>query len=32
MRQSTDVDAIATHSVMVYLAELDFLTTSSHLP
>jgi hypothetical protein len=32
MRQNTDVGAIASHSVMVYLAELDFLSTSSHLP
>jgi hypothetical protein len=25
MRYGTDVEAIAVHSVMVYLAELDFL-------
>jgi hypothetical protein len=29
MRRGTDVDAITAHSVMIYLAELDFLSTSS---
>jgi hypothetical protein len=30
IRYGTDVDAIAAHSVMVYLAELDFLSAASH--
>jgi hypothetical protein len=29
MRYDTDVNAIAVHSVMIYLAELDFLSTRS---
>ncbi len=29
MKYDTDVDAIATHAVMVYLAELDFLSAPS---
>jgi len=29
MRYGTDVEAIAAHSVMVYLAELDFLSNRS---
>jgi hypothetical protein len=29
MKYDTDVDAIAAHSVMVYLAELDFLSAPS---
>lgn len=29
MRYGTDVEAIAVHSVMVYLAELDFLSNRS---
>ena len=28
MRYGTDVDAIAAHSVMIYLAELDFLSAA----
>jgi hypothetical protein len=28
-KHETDLDALATHSVLVYLAELDFLGTSS---
>jgi hypothetical protein len=30
IRYGIDVDAIAAHSVMVYLAELDFLSAASH--
>lgn len=29
MRQGIDVDTLATHSVMIYLAERDFLSTHS---
>lgn len=29
MKYDTDVDAVATHAVMIYLAELDFLSAPS---